>query len=110
MFTNIRTSNGLNSTHLTDIRNKGYFACEKDGLYWISISLTTHTASALVNLFKNGNMLENMHLQHETTDELTTFASLERLSIGDTIIAKAVTGVIIHGSGNSVLSVLQFTT
>ncbi|CAC5389434.1 unnamed protein product [Mytilus coruscus] len=110
MFTSLRTSNGLNSTRLADIRNKGYFTCDKDGLYWISISIVTHTASGQVHLYKNSKLMNVINLQHETSDELTTFASLERLSISDIIIAKAGTKVGIHGNQYSVLSVFQLTT
>ncbi|CAC5389432.1 unnamed protein product [Mytilus coruscus] len=110
MFSGIITSNGLNHTRLADFQNKGYFTCDKDGLYLISVSLTSPTKSARVDLYKNDNILQYMYLQHVASDELTTFAALERLSIGDTIIAKAGTTVHIHSTYRSVLSVFQLTT
>lgn len=110
MFNNLRTSTGLNSTRLADIRHKGYFTCDQDGLYWISISLIVHTASSRVDLYKNSNVLNYIYLNYVSYHDMTTFASLERLSVGDTIIAKAGTTVEIHGRYNSVLSVFQLTT
>lgn len=110
MFTGIRSSNGLNSTSLADIRNKGYFTCDKSGLYWISISITTHTPASRVDMYKNGGLLEYMYQQHVTNENLMTFASLEHLSKGDTIMIKAATSLYIHGSRYSVLSVFQITT
>lgn len=110
MFTGIKTSNGLNSTRLADIRNKGYFTCDKNGLYWISVSIITHTKSARVDLFKNASLLNYMYLQQLTSDELTTFVSLERLSAGDTISVKSGGTTHIHGNQHSVFSVFQLTT
>lgn len=110
MFTGIRTSNGLNSTRLADIQNKGYFTCDHDGLYWISIAITTSKGSQRIDLYKNGNFLEYMYLEHVTSTELGNFALLERLSKGDTIIAKATGTITIYGKAHSVLSVFQLTT
>lgn len=111
MFTGIRTSNGLNSTRLADIGNKGYFTCDKDGLYMISVSIITHTTSGRVYMYKNGSVLNRIYLHnaHDSDVKTTTFNSLERLSKGDTIILKASTTLYVYGSSYSVLSVLQIT-
>lgn len=111
MFTGIKSSNGLNSTRLADIRKKGYFTCDNDGLYWISIAITTHVSSTLVNLYRNGDLLQYMNHQHvSTAEDLKTFSSLERLSKGDTIKAKVGGAMVVHGFHYSVLSVFQLTT
>lgn len=111
MFTNIKTSNGLDNTHLTDIRNKGFFTCVNDGLYRISVSLLTNTAQGRVILYKNGSVMNiiYMHDAHNADVDHTTFDSLVRLSKGDTIIIKASSTLYVYGKTYSVLSVLQIT-
>ncbi|XP_063410657.1 CAP-Gly domain-containing linker protein 1-like [Mytilus trossulus] len=112
MFNGIRSSNGLNSTRLANIRNKGYFTCDNDGLYRISVSLMTKTAGCRVDVFTNNSLRNHIyaHNVHDSDFNTMTFDSLERLSKGDTIILKAGSTVLLYGSSYSVLSVLQITT
>ncbi|VDI58908.1 Hypothetical predicted protein [Mytilus galloprovincialis] len=111
MLTGIRSSNGLNSTRLADIRNKGYFTCDHDGLYFISFSLMTHTSGDRVDLFRNNSVMNYMYLHngHDSDYKHTSIVLLERLSKGDTLIAKAGTTVKIYGNLQSVFSVFQLT-
>lgn len=111
MFTGITASNGLNSTRLADIRNKGCFTCVKDGLYRISASLMTNTASGQVSLYKNNSAINYLYLGDSTGSgpSHTTFDTLVRLSQGDTISLKAGTKLYVYGNQNTVLSVLQIT-
>lgn len=62
-----------------------------------------------VILYKNTSVLQFMYQQHVSSENLMTFASLQKLSKGDTIMAKAAKSLYIHGIKSSVLSVFQLT-
>lgn len=112
MLTGIRTSNGLTSTRLADIQNKGYFTCDNNGLYQISVSLMTYTVPSRIDVYKNSRLVNYIYLRsgNGATTRQTTFVLLEHLSKGDTIILKAGTKIGVYGDGYSIISVLQITT
>ncbi|CAC5421364.1 unnamed protein product [Mytilus coruscus] len=109
-FNGIWTSTGINSARLVDIRNKGYFTCDKPGIYLVAISLVTHTTSKTVTLFKNTISMKQISLTHDTIDETTTLTLLLQLNVGDTLSLKAVGDVHIHGYTYSELTILKITT
>lgn len=110
MFNSIRTSTGINNERLADIRNKGYFTCDKQGIYFIAISLVTHSPGKIVRLYQNSLFVTQIKLTHDTIDETTTLTLLLQLNVGDTLSLKAVNDVPIHGYKYSELTILKITT
>lgn len=110
MFTGIRTSNGISSAGLTDIRNKGYFTCDKPGIHLVAISLVTHTPSKSVRLYKNNQFIKYIYLTHENSDETTTLTLLLHLNHGDTVSLIVNGDVLIHDKEECELTILQITT
>ncbi|CAC5400068.1 unnamed protein product [Mytilus coruscus] len=106
----IRTSIGINSVRLADIRNKGYFICEKPGIFLIAISLVTHSPGKIVKLYKNSLFVTQIRLTHDYIDETTTLTLLLQLNIGDTLSLKAAGDVHIHGKEYSEQTILKITT
>lgn len=109
MFNSIRTSTGVNNERLADIRNKGYFTCDKPGIYLIAISLVTHSPGIIVFLYKNSLGVKEIRLTHDSTDETTTLTLLLQLNVGDTLKMRPASDVYIHGKGCSELTILKIT-
>lgn len=94
-FSNVEYNYGINNIDL--FKTNGTFVCEKEGLYYIALSMTSYTAGAMFTVYLNDKDVSTTYIGiFNTKIEHTAAASLAlELKVNDVLMVKIENGLYI---------------
>lgn len=104
-YGNIEVANGIHN--ISSIKNSGVFTCEKDGIYHISVYITTNTLHSRFLVLKNGKWFAEVFFSFESRYQTGTTVFVTNMTVGDTFEIEAQTDIYIYGLHESGLTITQ---
>lgn len=104
-FGNIEISNGVQN--ISTIKESGVFICEKDGIYQISVYVTTNPSQTNFLVMKNGHRFAEAFFSFGSFYQTGTTIFVTKLNVGDTFEIVALHYIYVYGGYESGITITQ---
>lgn len=104
-YANIETANGIQN--ISSIQNSGVFTCEHNGIYQISVYITTNTHQSRCFVYKNGYRFAEAFVSFGSYYQTGTTTFVTSMNVGNTFEIVAYPALYVYGDYESGVTITQ---
>lgn len=105
LFESIETANGVQN--ISSILNSGQFTCEHNGIYHISVYITTNSHQSRYFVLKNGQRFAEAFVSFESYFQTGTTTFVTSMNVGDKFELVADPTLYVYGIYESGITIMQ---